>query len=75
MMNKVLIIIRFLHQMQNHREKILILELMINLRQHHLHQMKIQREINLIAMDEVLLNIYTETVCKRDDNYRLRYEN
>ena len=75
MTKKVLEMITFLDQMNNQREKILILELMINLRQHHLHQMKIQREINLIAMDEVLLNIYTETVCKRDDNYRLRYEN
>ena len=53
--------ITFLDQIQNQREKILILELMINLRKHHLHlillhlhQISISREINLVVMDKVL---------------------
>ena len=49
MKNKLLIIIPFLGQMQNQREKISISEIIINLRQQHLHmshlhmqQMRIQ---------------------------------
>ena len=56
---KVLIMIPFLDLMQNQREEILILEIMINLRQHrihliriHLHQTRIQREINLEVLEE-----------------------
>ena len=63
MAKKVLIIITFLGQIINQRDKISIFVLTIKLRQHHLrlshlhmHQMRIQRKINLVIMDEGLLN-------------------